>query len=149
MLQNIISKLDKVKKTKNGWVACCPVHNDKTPSMHIKLAGDVILMHCMSCQANGSDVCRELGLSMSELWEKPAQRIEGYIPQRIKDQSIEDVFFIDLYEQARREGKQETLEEYRRYKLALQRSKHAENPGYRQNQTHQNSKPRGASIRAQ
>lgn len=148
MLQNIVSKLDKVKETRRGWIACCPVHNDKNPSMHIKVEGEVILIHCMACQANGADVCRALDISVSELWEKPAQRIDGYIPQRIRDQSIEDVFFIDLYEQERREGKKETLEEYRRYKLALQRSKNVQDSSERQNEAASNQYLRGGSYRS-
>jgi len=46
----ILSKLSKVRRTGEGrWIACCPAHDDRSPSMTIRDMGDGrILMHCFS-----------------------------------------------------------------------------------------------------
>jgi len=36
---NIIRQL-KAKKSGGGWVACCPAHDDRTPSLSIDLTPD-------------------------------------------------------------------------------------------------------------
>lgn len=43
----LLSRLEKVKKTGNGkWLACCPAHADKSPSLAIKEADNgTILIH--------------------------------------------------------------------------------------------------------
>lgn len=46
-LQEFLSRLQKVKKTPNGWQAICPAHEDKNSSLSIVLSNDgVILAHC-------------------------------------------------------------------------------------------------------
>ena len=46
-IDNLLSRLHKVKKTgPDRWLACCPAHEDKTPSMAIRELGDGrILIH--------------------------------------------------------------------------------------------------------
>jgi hypothetical protein len=63
--------LNKVRPTGDGrWIACCPVHDDKNPSMTITEANESVLMNCHSCGANGKDVCDSLGLDSFELFGK-------------------------------------------------------------------------------
>ena len=66
----ILESLDKVKDLGGGrYNACCPVHNDKHPSMSVKILDDgMVLMHCFACGANGIEIIRALGLSPSELF---------------------------------------------------------------------------------
>ena len=46
-LEPILQRLEKVKRIKSGvFKACCPAHDDKTPSLEIKDAGDKALMIC-------------------------------------------------------------------------------------------------------
>ena len=33
--EDLLENLDRVRKTKDGWVAACPAHADKTPSLSI------------------------------------------------------------------------------------------------------------------
>lgn len=69
MINDIISRLDKLKsRGKNQWLACCPAHNDNSPSLSIKLLPDGrILLHCFSgCCPN--DVLASIGLTMSDLF---------------------------------------------------------------------------------
>lgn len=46
----ILSRLEKVKRTGNGtWLACCPAHRDKTPSLSVRELDDSrILIHCFA-----------------------------------------------------------------------------------------------------
>lgn len=46
----LLSRLGKVKRTGNGtWLACCPAHEDKSPSMSIReLEDGRVLVHCFA-----------------------------------------------------------------------------------------------------
>jgi hypothetical protein len=72
----VLDRLDKVRKTSNGYTACCPVHGDRNPSMSITVKDDVILCHCHACGANGLDVVAAIGLKPSVLFDKPFEREE-------------------------------------------------------------------------
>ena len=69
-IDQFLSKLDKVKNTgHNKWIACCPVHDDKNPSLAIRIAdGERLLFHCFGCGANGIEICEALGINPSELF---------------------------------------------------------------------------------
>jgi hypothetical protein len=75
-LQSILDRLDKVRKTSKGYSACCPVHEDKSPSLSITEKDGVILAHCFGCGANGLAVVEALNLPSSVLFEKKLERIE-------------------------------------------------------------------------
>lgn len=69
----ILARLSKVRQSsRDEWVACCPAHQDKTPSLSVKDCGDGrILMHCHAdCMIE--DVCGAIGLTLADLMpEKP------------------------------------------------------------------------------
>jgi DNA primase len=45
----LLSRLTGLKQTAKGWVALCPAHADKSPSLSIRLADDgKILLHCFA-----------------------------------------------------------------------------------------------------
>lgn len=120
MLDDILPRLEKVKKKGQEWVACCPVHNDRNPSMYLRETSDRVLIHCFSCGAKGLDVVKALDLPMSVLF-KDIKR--GSIPKQVIELAREDVFFIDLYDQKKARGERITVNELRRYRLAKERSK--------------------------
>jgi hypothetical protein len=67
-----VSGLDKVRGAGTGrWMACCPAHDDKGPSLSIKETDDGrILVHCFAgCSAN--DVLGSMGLRMTDLFAEP------------------------------------------------------------------------------
>lgn len=46
-LEMLLARLKKARRTANGqWVACCPAHADKSPSLAIKAVEGTILLHC-------------------------------------------------------------------------------------------------------
>lgn len=64
----ILDRLDKLKANgKNKWTACCPAHNDKSPSLSIKDDGERILIHCFAGCSN-EDVVAAIGLNFSDLF---------------------------------------------------------------------------------
>jgi hypothetical protein len=43
----ILSRLKKVKKTgRASWIACCPAHQDKSPSLSVTMTDNRVLVHC-------------------------------------------------------------------------------------------------------
>lgn len=64
----LLDALRKVRVTgTNEWVACCPAHDDRTPSLAIKDVGDGrILVHCYAnCAVE--DVLGSIGMTLSDL----------------------------------------------------------------------------------
>lgn len=48
-INDVLSRLRKVKRSGDGWVACCPAHPDTTPSLSIKQGDNgTILFHCFT-----------------------------------------------------------------------------------------------------
>lgn len=46
-LQRILDQLQNVKRSGKGWVACCPAHEDRTPSLSINECSDgTVLVKC-------------------------------------------------------------------------------------------------------
>jgi archaellum biogenesis ATPase FlaH len=46
--QDVLPKLSKVKENSNGWIACCPAHDDKNPSLSIAEKDGKILFKCFA-----------------------------------------------------------------------------------------------------
>lgn len=47
-IEQVLKRLNKVKKTREGWQACCPVHDDKNPSLSISVneTNGNLLLYC-------------------------------------------------------------------------------------------------------
>lgn len=67
-MEVFLTRLDKVRKQRQGWVARCPAHEDCTASLSICSGHDGrILVHCFAgCAA--SDVVAALGLELGDLF---------------------------------------------------------------------------------
>jgi len=78
---NLLERLEKVKKTgMDSWLACCPSHNDKTPSLAIKeVDNGTILLKCFAGCDNYS-VVSAVGLELSDLFPPRPDRIKGRSP---------------------------------------------------------------------
>jgi hypothetical protein len=65
----LLSRLEKVRPTTNGWDACCPAHADEHPSLGIRVAADFrILLHCRSQGCSADQITRRLGLGLRDLY---------------------------------------------------------------------------------
>lgn len=68
-LYELLNKLDKVKKTgASRYIACCPAHGDKNPSLTItETDASVVLIKCWAgCGA--SEILSAVGLEFSDLY---------------------------------------------------------------------------------
>tara|TARA_R110002020_G_scaffold143191_1_gene315397 strand:+ start:49 stop:456 length:408 start_codon:yes stop_codon:yes gene_type:complete len=65
----LLSRLEHVRANRNGtWVARCPAHDDRSPSLSITTGDDgKVLLHCFAgCGA--ADVVESIGLELSSLF---------------------------------------------------------------------------------
>ena len=77
----LLSRLDKVRRTgHNSWVACCPAHPDKSPSLSIRDADDGrVLVHCFAGCGIDS-ILGAAGLTIDDLF--PERLAYNHSPMR-------------------------------------------------------------------
>lgn len=106
----LLDRLDKVKQTKpNRFVACCPAHDDKSPSLQISEVGDRILIHCFAgCGAN--EVLNAVNLDYSAIYP------DDHTPnsKAIKISPVDEIY-VSVYKSQIRNGKTPTPEDKKRY----------------------------------
>jgi len=122
MIEDIIPYLSKVRGKNGKYTACCPVHNDSTPSMTLQEKDGKVLIHCFACTANGMDVIRALDLPASYLFSEPMEKDPLYVERQRKIEVAEDAVVIDIYESMKKRGEYLSYSDYKRYKLAVARS---------------------------
>jgi hypothetical protein len=69
MAEHILERLEKVRRVgTDRWSACCPAHEDRSPSLGIRLLSDGrILLNCFAgCPVD--QVLAALGLNMPDLY---------------------------------------------------------------------------------
>jgi len=80
----LLTRLEKVKaKGDNSWMACCPAHDDKNPSLIVTEKDDRVLIHCFSHDCNVSDIVQAVGLELSDLFPEQI-KVEGGRPIKKK-----------------------------------------------------------------
>ena len=64
---NILNHLEGVREAgANKWIACCPAHKDKSPSLSIRDADERVLLHCFAgCETD--DVLGAIGLTFTDI----------------------------------------------------------------------------------
>jgi CHC2 zinc finger len=68
-IDTLLSRLTKVRRTGAGrWIACCPAHEDRSPSLSVRDCGDGrILLHCFGgCDVY--EVVSAVGMELSDLF---------------------------------------------------------------------------------
>ena len=75
----LLSRLEKVKPTGQGrWLACCPAHKDKSPSLSVSYTSDgVVLIHCHTgCDIK--EILSAVSMSFEELFApRTAHAVKG------------------------------------------------------------------------
>ena len=68
--ETIAKGLDRPKKTGDGWIACCPAHDDRTPSLSIADGEKGVVVKCFAgcSQADVIDALKSRGL-----WPTPTR----------------------------------------------------------------------------
>lgn len=66
----ILSRLKGVRHSLQGWIAKCPAHEDRNPSLSIREGDGKILLHCFaSCTVES--ICAAIGIRVSDLFAQP------------------------------------------------------------------------------
>lgn len=67
VIEDFLSKLEKVCATRRGWLACCPGHDDRNPSLSIREGERGILLKCWSgCRIDS--ITAALGIAVRDLF---------------------------------------------------------------------------------
>ena len=73
--EKLLSRLEKVKERRgNSWLACCPAHDDKNPSLVVTEENERVLVKCWS-GCSPYEICESVGLDITDLFpERPKHR---------------------------------------------------------------------------
>jgi len=82
MIEELLSKLRKVKGRNGSFTACCPAHQDDSPSLAIREANDGrVLLHCFGgCSVH--DVLGAVGMDITDLFPDKSEHHHPKIKPR-------------------------------------------------------------------
>lgn len=80
-IHTLLDRLEKVRERGPGrWMACCPAHEDKSPSLSIRETSDgVILLKCFGPGCSAADIVAAVGLELRDLFP---EKLSDHIPSR-------------------------------------------------------------------
>lgn len=124
---NLLNRLQKVKSSgRDSWMACCPAHEDKNPSLKISLVNDKILIKCWTgCSVE--DILGAVGMDFSNIMpDKPLyHRSSGAPPMLTSADALRIVKYeaaiIMMYGQDLKAGKEVSEDDRQRFVLAVER----------------------------
>lgn len=134
-ITHFLSCLDMVRLgKKNQWMARCPAHDDRSPSLSIGLAEDGrILLHCFAgCAA--TDITAAVGISASELFPKCEQHHIDQLPEwkkrRFEEQLSMERLIIEMFRNMVKNKEDISPKDQNRFKEALRRIRKLEGALY-------------------
>lgn len=84
-LETILGRLRKISRAGAGWIACCPAHPDRSPSLSIQEQSGRILVHCFAgCSVEA--ICIAIGITTKQLFTQPRAKPEPAIVRQTKKQ---------------------------------------------------------------
>ena len=123
----LLHRLDGVRPTARGrWMAKCPAHDDRSPSLSIRNTGDKILIHCFAGCAT-EDVLVAVGLSFRDLYSDPweaayrAATAQGAVKLPPIDPLELERRVVQIALSDMKAGKSLSPEDRARFELALER----------------------------
>ena len=119
-IDKLLPKLKKAKAAKAGkWIACCPAHDDKSPSLKITETSDaVVLLKCWAgCTA--AEIVASLGLELRDLFPTGEGKTRRPGPTRSAIEHERMVYQIGLSMQA--QGCRLNEQDQARFETAKQR----------------------------
>lgn len=78
-LQEILPRLQNVKKSGNGYSAQCPSHNDENNSLVVKAGTRKFFLDCYAKICSENDICAALGIEVKDLFFEPYQAKQSTI----------------------------------------------------------------------
>lgn len=72
----LLPRLERVRPVHNGWIARCPAHEDRSPSLSVREGRDGrVLMKCFAgCPVEA--ICAALKIGVRELFASPGKKRE-------------------------------------------------------------------------
>lgn len=129
-VHKLLDRLDKVKT--NGtdrWTACCPAHDDKGPSLAVRLADDgKLLIHCFAgCGA--ANVLAAVGMEMHELFpkrpddfrSKPTSPSQRWVPRDVLSCVAREALVVVFAAEAVHKGQSLSTDDLERLAVAAGR----------------------------
>lgn len=95
-VEELLSRLDRVKQAAHGWQARCPAHTDRSPSLSIREGERGVLVHCFAgCSVR--EVCAALSLELKDLFsDTPLPQGQRPAPRPAKVDRVALAFQFDL-----------------------------------------------------
>jgi len=133
----ILPQLSKVKQTRhNQWLACCPAHKDKSPSLGIQLLSDGrILMNCLagcgvldvlqSLNLNMSDLFPDGGLGEFQSFETLRNKIQASKNQKQQEEISHEELILNIADSQRKRGERLSKQDLDREAKAFMRARNA------------------------
>lgn len=116
-LDKVLSCLEKVKPAgTNKWKACCPAHDDKSPSLAITETSDgVVLLKCWA-GCTTQNIVSAIGLELRDLFPGEKRERRGPSQAAIKHERTVRLIGQSLLDQGKLAG-----DDLQRFNLAKQR----------------------------
>lgn len=125
-LEALLSRLSGVKGRNGNYVACCPAHEDRKPSLAVKEQDGKILVHCFSgCSVE--NIVGAVGMDLTDLfppaeprYDKPAPKVRFFASDLLRVIALEAaIVSVAAYDMAH--GKTLPQADLTRLQLAYQR----------------------------
>lgn len=83
-LEGVLARLQGVRRSGSGWIARCPAHSDRSPSLSVGEGREGrVLLHCYAgCTVEA--VCTALGITIGELFTEPSKTSKSE-PRIVRD----------------------------------------------------------------
>lgn len=117
----LLNRLDKVKPCGDAkWKACCPAHEDRTPSLVLtELRDGRILLHCFA-GCDPSEIMAAVGLRLSDLF--PDGAINEFRSwkefRKQKQEKDHERLILEMAEESRKRGERLSPQDLEREKEA-------------------------------
>jgi len=124
----LLDRLDKVRPSgRDKWMACCPAHEDKSPSLAVTQVDGRVLIHCFG-GCGGDEVLNAVGLDYGVLYPEDMTKDlhERFMPAELKKpirktKKLYDDFYIAIFKSDIKKGQTPTDQEKVMYREAVQR----------------------------
>lgn len=128
IIEEFIKRLNKVKRHGTAYVACCPAHDDRSPSMSVKEGTDGrILVHCFA-GCSHDDIVSAMGLEQKDLFADSRLTSNGraaYARQKRQDELrgtlAHESLILSMVRHKLEKGEALTPEDRERAEAAMQR----------------------------
>ena len=121
-MQEVLDRLEHVTGGNGKWMALCPAHKDRSPSLAINETDDRLLLHCFAgCETK--HVAAAVGLDMSDLFHQKLTSIRLTEGKRKRYEEVlqSERILVAVIDSAEKNERSLTAQERNRRHLGHQR----------------------------